>query len=174
MIGKAVNTMSKNAVRAWLVLAGLLLLVACGQSPAAILAPCSLLSIQEVSSSLGAAITTANPQTDNPKYTLCNYYRPEQTTSAASPMVIVQLNKQPITAAALSQSLAKGKLSVEPITGLGDAAFYATESPEANGTLFIIKDTHLLSVAIVDSPQDHATTRHTEQVLAQLALSRYK
>jgi hypothetical protein len=173
VIGKAMIAMSINVVRIGLVLAGLLLLPACGQSPAAIMAPCSLLSTQEVSTSLGATITTGNPQTDNPKYSLCNYYSPGQTPSAPSPMVIVQFNRQPMTAAALSQSLAKAKLSVEPITGIGDAAFYATESPEADGTLFIIKDAHLLSVAIIDSPQDHATTRHTEQVLGQLALSRY-
>jgi hypothetical protein len=87
-------------------------------------------------------------------------------------MVILQFNTRPVTAATLSQGFAKANLSVEPITGLGDAAFYVAENTESDGTLFILKDAHLLTVAIIHSPQDHATTRHTEQVLAQLALSR--
>jgi hypothetical protein len=162
-----------NIVRAALILAGLLLLIACGQSQAAIMAPCSLLSTQEVSTALGTTITTAHPQTDNQEYTLCNYYTPEQSTSEPGSMVILQLNIQPVTAATLRQNFAKAKLPVEPITGLGDAAFYAAASAETDGTLFIIKDTHLLSVAIIHSPQDHAATLHTAQALAQLALSRY-
>jgi hypothetical protein len=173
VIGKMMPGVIINIARTGLILVVLLFLPACGQSQGAIMAPCSLLSTQEVTTSLGTTITTAQPQTDNPKYTLCNYYTPEQNTSASSPMVILQLNTQPVNAATLSQSFAKANLSVEPITGLGDAAFYVAESIETDGTLFIIKDTHLLSVAIIDSPQDHPTTRHTEQVLAQIALSRY-
>jgi hypothetical protein len=40
-------------------------------------------------------------------------------------------------------------------------------------TLLILKDSHSFSIAIMHTPQDPAASKHTAEVLAQLALSRY-
>jgi hypothetical protein len=163
-----------NPMRAVLVLAGLLLLMACGQSQASLSATCSLLSTQEVTTNLGTTITTAHPQTDNPKYSICLYDTPEVNTAAPiNPMVIVQINPQPVTAEGFRRSFAAANLTFEPITGVGDAAFFAPAKNATDGTLFVIKGDHTFSIAIVHSPHDRLATQHTAQALAQLALSRY-
>jgi hypothetical protein len=173
VIGRMMKTHIQNAMRAALVITGLLLLIACGQSQASLSAPCSLLSTQEVTTHLGTTITTAHPQTDNPKYSICLYDTPKVNTAAPSPMVIVQINPQPVTAEGFRSSFAAAKVTFESIAGVGDAAFYAPAKNATDGTLFVIKGNHTLSVAIIDSPQDRLATQHTTQALAQLALSRY-
>jgi hypothetical protein len=161
------------AVRTLLVLAELLLLASCGQTPASLSDPCSLLTPQEVTRSLDTNITTAHPQTDNPKYTLCNYYNPVAKNPADNPMVILQINSQQFTADGFKRSFTAANMTYEELSGIGDAAFYAPVKNAADGTLFVIKDGHSFSIAIVHSPQDPAASKHTAEMLAQLALSRY-
>lgn len=156
-----------------LLIVGLLLLSACGQLQGVAAAPCSLLTTQEVTKTLGSTVTLAQPQTDNPKYTICMYYDPRQTMSELNPMVILQFNTETFSAAAVKQSFVKANLSIDPVEGLGDTAFYASSSRAQDGTLFIVKDDHTISLAIIHSPQDPTATRQTQLALAQLALSRY-
>jgi hypothetical protein len=173
VIGRIMKTAILNAMKAVLILAGLLLLMACGQSQASLSAPCSLLNTQEVTTHLGTTITTAHPQIDNPKYSICLYDTPQVNTAAPNPMVIVQINPQPVTAEGFRSSFAAANLTFEPITGVGDAAFFVPAKNASDGTLFVIKGDHIFSIAIVHSPHDRVATQHIAQVLAQLALSRY-
>jgi hypothetical protein len=132
--------------------------------------PCSLLTTQEVTVALGTTITYANPQTDKSEYTICTYNDPYAPSS--KPLVVIQINTHPVTAAALQQSFAAAKVVFEPISGIGDAAFY-TGSKDADGTIFVIRNEHSFEIAIIDSQQDQAATRRALQLLAQTALARW-
>ena len=149
------------------------LLTACGQAQGVANAPCSLLTTDDVARALNIPITTAQPQNDNPKYTICSYYTPQSKAPTPNPMVIVQINTQPVTATALQQKLRSERSPSTPSMVLGYGIFYAAGSKGEGGTLFVIKGNRVFSVAIVDSPQDQATTRHTLQLLAQTALGRW-
>jgi hypothetical protein len=136
-------------------------------------APCSLLTTNEVGTALGIPISSANPQTDNPKYTICTYNDPYAEPPSPEPLVIVQINTRSVTPAALQQSFTTANLVFETVSDTGDAAFYTKTKEKADGTLFVIRNNYLFSIAIIDSPQDQATTRQTLQVLAQTALGRW-
>lgn len=88
-------------------------------------------------------------------------------------MVILQLNPQPFTADGFKRSFTAANIMYEELPGIGDAAFYTPVKNAADGALFVIKDNHSFSIAIVHSPQDAAASKHTAEVLAKLALSRY-
>src|SRR5689334_9659619 len=167
------RTRTLTVAKTLLILSGLLLLASCGQTQASLSDPCSLLTTQEVTQNLGANITTAHPQTDNPKYTLCDYYNPVAKNPASNPMVILQINPQQFTADGFKRSFTTAHIAYEELSGIGDAAFYTPIKNAADGTLFVIKDSHSFSIAIMHTPQDAAASKHTAEVLAQLALSRY-
>lgn len=150
----------------------LLALSACGQPRWAGSPPCSLLTTNEVASAFGTPMSSARPQTDNPNYTICSYAPGQVTDSRPSPLIILQINRQAVNVATVQQRFNDAKLAIEAVPDLGDTAFFVADNAAAAPTLFVFKGDQMFSIAIVDSPQDVATTRRTLHTLAQTALAR--
>jgi hypothetical protein len=127
---------------------------------------CALLTPADATAALGTAADTPDVHTGGGNN--CTYGTADPNVFATVEMTVVQK-----TIFDHAKTMAGNGVTIVPVSGLGDDAFWFEGAPVVSEQLYVLKGAVAFEVAIADSSRSSDQIKAAEQVVAETALGRF-